>query len=82
MSTSGRKAVSEATVVLTNPTHFAVALRYRPGFDTAPVLVAKGRGVTAEAIRELARRKCGADAELSATRPRNLLHDAHQPADP
>ncbi|WP_380872521.1 flagellar biosynthesis protein FlhB [Sphingomonas sp. DBB INV C78] len=55
MATSGRKAMSEATVVLTNPTHFAVALRYRPGFDTAPVLVAKGRGVTAEAIRELAR---------------------------
>lgn len=55
MSTSGRKAVAEATVILTNPTHFAVALRYRPGFDTAPVLVARGRGVTAEAIRELAR---------------------------
>jgi flagellar biosynthetic protein FlhB len=51
---SARKAVSEATVVLTNPTHFAVALRYRPGFDVAPVVLARGRGATAEALRELA----------------------------
>lgn len=51
---SARKAISEATVVLTNPTHFAVALRYRPEVDAAPVVVAKGRGATAEAIRELA----------------------------
>lgn len=48
-------AVSEATVVLTNPTHFAVALRYRPDEDAAPVIVARGRGVVAEAIRELAK---------------------------
>ena len=51
---SARKAISEATVVLTNPTHFAVALRYRPEMDAAPVVLAKGRGATAEAIRELA----------------------------
>jgi flagellar biosynthesis protein FlhB len=51
---SSRKAIAEATVVLTNPTHFAVALRYRLGQDAAPVVVARGRGVTAEAIRELA----------------------------
>ncbi|RJF93216.1 EscU/YscU/HrcU family type III secretion system export apparatus switch protein [Sphingomonas cavernae] len=51
---SARKAVAEATVVLTNPTHFAVALRYRPGYDAAPVVVARGRGATAAAIRELA----------------------------
>jgi flagellar biosynthetic protein FlhB len=41
-------------VVLTNPTHFAVALRYRPGEDAAPIVVARGRGATAQAIRELA----------------------------
>ncbi len=52
---SNRKAMAEATVVLTNPTHFAVALRYRPGFDAAPIVVARGRGVTAEAIRDLAK---------------------------
>ena len=51
---SARKAVLDATVVLTNPTHFAVALRYRPGFDVAPVVLARGRGATAQAIRELA----------------------------
>ncbi|NIJ09589.1 flagellar biosynthetic protein FlhB [Sphingomonas vulcanisoli] len=54
LSKSARKAVKEATVVLTNPTHFAVALRYRPGFDAAPIVVAKGRDETARAIRELA----------------------------
>jgi flagellar biosynthesis protein FlhB len=51
---SARKAISEATLVLTNPTHFAVALRYRPETDAAPIVLAKGRGATAEAIRELA----------------------------
>ena len=51
---SARKAVTEATVILTNPTHFAVALRYDQGKDAAPIVLARGRGVTAEAIRELA----------------------------
>ena len=54
LSGSARKAVTEAAVVLTNPTHFAVALRYRPGIDAAPVVVAKGRGEAALAIRALA----------------------------
>jgi len=40
--------------VLTNPTHFAVALRYDRGRDQVPVVVAKGRGATALAIREIA----------------------------
>lgn len=51
---SARSAVAEATVILTNPTHFAVALRYKPETDAAPVVVARGRGATAEAIRALA----------------------------
>jgi len=51
---SMRKAVAGAHVVLTNPTHFAVALRYNRASDQVPVVVAKGRGVTALAIRELA----------------------------
>jgi flagellar biosynthetic protein FlhB len=54
LNASARKAVKEATVILTNPTHFAVALRYRPGFDAAPVVLAKGADETAQAIRELA----------------------------
>jgi flagellar biosynthesis protein FlhB len=49
-----RKALSEANVVLTNPTHYAVALRYRPGVDAAPVVVARGRDEIAAAIREIA----------------------------
>ena len=49
-----RQAVSEASMVLTNPTHFAVALRYRAGIDAAPVVVARGRGATADAIRQIA----------------------------
>jgi len=51
---SARAQVAEASVVLTNPTHFAVALRYRPGQDPAPIVVARGRGATADAIRALA----------------------------
>ena len=49
-----RAAGQEAHVILTNPTHFAVALRYERGKDEVPVVVAKGRGATALAIRELA----------------------------
>jgi flagellar biosynthetic protein FlhB len=50
---SMRKSVGEAHVILTNPTHFAVALRYDRMNDQVPVVVAKGRGVVALAIREL-----------------------------
>ncbi|PAX07928.1 EscU/YscU/HrcU family type III secretion system export apparatus switch protein [Sphingomonas lenta] len=50
-----RKAVAEAHVVLTNPTHFSVALRYDRGRDQVPVVVAKGRGATALSIREIAK---------------------------
>lgn len=53
MSGSARKAVAEANVIITNPTHFAVALRYHPGKDAAPVVVARGRDAIAAAIREL-----------------------------
>lgn len=55
LSSSARKAVKEATVVLTNPTHFAIALRYDPLKDAAPLVVARGRGDTAQAIKELAK---------------------------
>jgi flagellar biosynthetic protein FlhB len=54
LSKSVRKAVEEASVVLTNPTHFAVALRYHPGRDAAPVVLARGADEIARAIRELA----------------------------
>ncbi len=47
-------ALAQASVVLTNPTHYAVALRYRPEQDAVPVVLARGRGLLAEVIRELA----------------------------
>jgi flagellar biosynthetic protein FlhB len=49
------KAVPKATVVLTNPTHFAVALEYRREKSAAPVVVAKGADLVAAKIREIAR---------------------------
>jgi flagellar biosynthetic protein FlhB len=45
----------EASVVVTNPTHFAVAIRYRRGVDRAPLLLAKGAGLLAEEIISRAR---------------------------
>jgi flagellar biosynthetic protein FlhB len=48
-------AVPEATVVITNPTHFAVALKYESGKMAAPVCVAKGVDALALRIREVAK---------------------------
>lgn len=47
--------VSRADVVVTNPVHLAVALRYAPGEMSAPVVVAKGAGPLAERIKTIAR---------------------------
>ncbi|MFZ4471944.1 MAG: flagellar biosynthesis protein FlhB [Limnohabitans sp.] len=44
--------VKDADVVITNPTHFAVALSYDPNGDGAPILVAKGDDGLAARIRE------------------------------
>jgi flagellar biosynthesis protein FlhB len=46
-------AVPEASVVITNPTHFAVALQYEMG-QPAPTVVAKGQDLIAQRIREIA----------------------------
>ncbi len=48
-------AVPKASVVVTNPTHFAVALQYELGDKGAPRVVAKGADLVAFRIRELAR---------------------------
>jgi len=48
-------AVPKATVVITNPTHYAVALRYNREKDPAPRVVAKGADYMAEKIKSLAR---------------------------
>jgi flagellar biosynthetic protein FlhB len=47
-------AMREAQFVITNPTHFAVAMAYDPAKASAPVVLAKGRGDKALAMRELA----------------------------
>jgi flagellar biosynthetic protein FlhB len=47
-------AVATADVVVTNPTHYAVALKYERGKDKAPVVLAKGERLFAKRIKELA----------------------------
>ncbi len=47
--------VPKADVVITNPLHYAVALRYDEERMAAPIVVAKGRGLVAARIREVAR---------------------------
>lgn len=47
-------AVPEADVVITNPTHYAVALKYDPEKNLAPILVAKGVDFVAEQIKKVA----------------------------
>jgi flagellar biosynthetic protein FlhB len=49
------QAVPKATVVVTNPTHFAVALRYDPNEAPAPVVVAKGADYLAQQIIKVAK---------------------------
>jgi flagellar biosynthetic protein FlhB len=46
--------VPKSTVVVTNPTHFAVALKYEPEEMDAPICVAKGQDLIALRIREIA----------------------------
>jgi flagellar biosynthetic protein FlhB len=48
-------AVAKADVVVVNPTHYAVALRYDESTDAAPLVVAKGIDEAAAKIREIAR---------------------------
>lgn len=47
--------VPKADVVITNPTHLAIALRYRPEETSAPQVIAKGAGHVAQRVREIAR---------------------------
>jgi flagellar biosynthetic protein FlhB len=48
------QTVPESDVVLVNPTHYAVALRYDPASSNAPVVLAKGARLIAQRIREVA----------------------------
>jgi flagellar biosynthetic protein FlhB len=68
--------VPTATVVLTNPTHFAVALRYDNGTDKAPVCVAKGTDLMAAQIRKVAR-----DNDVAVVENKPLARALHDVAE-
>ena len=55
LSNAGMDSVSTADVVVTNPTHFAVALKYEKGTDSAPVVVSKGFDMVARRIKIIAK---------------------------
>ena len=50
------EATKDATVVITNPTHFAIALKYQQGL-LAPIVVAKGKDHVALRMKEIAKEK-------------------------
>ncbi|MGL5756435.1 MAG: fused FliR family export protein/FlhB family type III secretion system protein [Paraclostridium sp.] len=49
------EAVPSATVIVTNPTHISIAIKYEKGKDQAPTVVAKGADLIAFKIREIAK---------------------------
>lgn len=80
-----KNSVKQADVVITNPTHYAVALKYDRNSMAAPQVVAKGRGHMAQHIKKLAReagipvlerkvlaRALYSSVEVGATIPREL----------
>lgn len=69
-------AVPTATVVVTNPTHYAVALRFEMGRDVGPVCVAKGTDLVAAQIRKIAR-----DAAVPIVENRTLARALHGTVD-
>lgn len=78
-------AMQQAQFVITNPTHFSVAFAYDPDDHAAPVVVAKGRGDKAMAIRELAAEYAVPMLEYPAlarsvfytTRERQMIREEH-----
>lgn len=50
-------AVKNSSAVITNPTHLAIAIAYRPGVTRLPVVLAKGQGARAHRIAALARQE-------------------------
>ncbi|MDF2612673.1 MAG: flagellar biosynthetic protein FlhB [Clostridia bacterium] len=49
------QAVPQADVIITNPTHFAIAIKYKPDQNAAPTVVAKGVDYVAQKIKEKAK---------------------------
>lgn len=79
METARRRmmeAVPEATVVITNPTHFAVALKFISGEMEAPRVVAKGAGLVAQRIKEMA-----AEHQVPVVEDKPLARSLYQSVD-
>jgi len=58
MEASRRRMMQElpkADVVITNPTHYSVAIKYEPSFRDAPYVLAKGEGYLAQRIKDVAK---------------------------
>jgi flagellar biosynthetic protein FlhB len=78
-------AMQQAQFVVTNPIHFAVALAYDPAKASAPIVVAKGRGDKALAMRQLAAERALPVLEYPAlarsvfytTRERQVIREEH-----
>ncbi len=76
-------AMRKAQFVITNPSHFSVAMSYDPDVASAPIVVAKGRGEKALAMRELAAELNVPCLEFPAlarsvyytTRERQMIHE-------
>ena len=68
------QSVPEADVVITNPTHFAVALKYDSEIADAPVVIAKGQDFLAQKIKDEAR---NAGVEIVENKPlaRMIYHN-------
>jgi flagellar biosynthetic protein FlhB len=66
MSRNMRDNVAKADVVITNPTHYAVALRYDGETMAAPMVTAKGVDSVAQRIKQIAREN---DVEIVENKP-------------
>ena len=64
----------EADVVITNPTHFAVALKYEPDAGKAPIVIAKGADYLAFQIKDKAR-ECNIEIVENKPLARMLYHN-------
>jgi len=60
------QALPQADVVITNPTHYAVAIKYDPDVAPAPIVVAKGADYLAKKIKEVAKEN---DIEIVENKP-------------
>lgn len=68
------QALPQADVVITNPTHYAVAIKYEPSEREAPYVIAKGEGYLAQRIKDVAREN---SVEIVENKPvaRMLYHN-------